>query len=75
MTDPDDQKSKSVDDRSTVDTTATKKPIGDGFIVTTVTATSAVIFFGLKLVGMRQCNALLTSTLLPWFMSLPAWEV
>ena len=45
-----------------VDVTAAKKPTGDGLIITTVVTTTAVIFFGLRLVGMRQGNALLTST-------------
>ena len=31
-----------------VDATAAKKPIGDGLIITTVTTTTAVIFFGLS---------------------------
>ena len=58
-----------------VDATAAKKPIGDGLIITTVTTTTAVIFFGQRLVGMRQGNALLTSTSLALFMSLPVWEM
>ena len=44
-----------------VDATPTKRPIGDGPITTTVATT----------VGMRQGNALLKSTSLAWFMSLP----
>ena len=48
-----------------VDATAAKKPIEDGLTLITVAATSTVIFFGLRLVGMRQGNnTLLTSTLL-----------
>ena len=39
-----------------------KNSIRDGLIITTVTATTAVIFYGLRLVGMRQVNALLTPT-------------
>ena len=58
-----------------VDATRAKKPTGDGLIITTLTATTAVIFFGLRLVGMRQGKPLLTSTSLAWFMSLPAWEM
>ena len=58
-----------------VEATAAKKPIGDGLIITTVTTTTAVIFFGLRLVGMRQGYALLTSTSLALFMSLPVWEM
>ena len=34
-----------------------------------------VIFFGLRLVGMRQGNVLLTSTSLVWFISLQVWEM
>ena len=77
MSDCDRQKSnkKTIDDRSTVDAAAAKKPIGDGLIIITVAATTAVIFFGLRLVGMRQGNALLTSTSLAWFLSLPVWEM
>ena len=56
-------------DNDGVDATAAKKPIVDGLIITTV------IFFGLRLVGMRQGNALLTSSLSAWFMSLPVWQM
>ena len=56
-------------DNDGVDATAAKKSIVDGLIITTV------IFFGLRLVGMRQGNALLTSSLSAWFMSLPVWEM
>ena len=38
-----------------------KKSIGDGSLTATVVATTAVIFFGLWVVGVRQDNALLTS--------------
>ena len=64
MSDCDRQKNnkKPIDDGSTVDATAAKKPIGDGLIITTVSTTTAIIFFGLRLVGMRQGNALLKST-------------
>ena len=54
---------------------AAKKPIGDGMIITTIAATTAVIFCGLRLVGIRQGNAFLTSASLTWFMSLPVWEM
>ena len=47
---------------------------GYGLLMTVIATTAAVIIFGLTLVGMRQGNALLTSTLLEWCMSLPAWE-
>ena len=50
---------------------AAEKPFGDGMIISTVAATTAVIFFGLRLVGVRQGNVLLTSTFLAWFMSFP----
>ena len=72
MSDFDDKKNnkKPTDDGSTVDTTAVKKPIGDGLVITTVTARTVVIFFGL-----RQGNVLLTSTSLTWFMSSPVWEM
>ena len=48
---------KPIDDGSTIDGTAAKKHIGDGLIITTIAATTAVIFFGPRLVGMRQGNA------------------
>ena len=41
-----------INDGSTVDTTAPKKPIGDGPLITTVAATTAGIFFGLRAVDM-----------------------
>ena len=66
---------KNIDDGSAIDATAVKKTIGDGLIKTTVASTTAVIFFGLKLVCKRQGNVLLTSTSLGWFISLPAWEM
>ena len=58
-----------------LDATANKKHTGDGLIITTVAATTAVIFPGLRLVGMKQGNALLKSMSLAWFMSLPVWEM
>ena len=58
-----------------LDATAAKKPTGDGLIITTVAATTAVILPGLRLVGMKQGNALLKSMSLAWFMSLPVWEM
>ena len=66
---------KPVDDGSIVDAAAAKKPIGDGLIITTVATMTAVILFGLRLVGVRQGNALLTPTSLAWFMSLPVSEL
>ena len=41
-----------------------KKPIGDGPLIANVAPTTAVIFFGLRLVRVREDSALLTSTLL-----------
>ena len=46
--------------------------VGDGLLITTVTSTTAVIFFGLRALGAGQKGALLTSTLLVSFMFLPA---
>ena len=66
---------KPVDDGSIVDATAAKKSIGDGLIITTVATMTAVILFGLRLVGVRQGNASLTSMSLAWFMSLPVSEL
>ena len=50
-----------------------KKPIGDGLLITTVVATAAVIFFGLRAVGVGQQGALLTSMSLVYLMSLPVF--
>ena len=47
-----------------------KKSIGDGLLMATVATTTAVIFFGLRVVGMRQDKALLTSTSLVYLLSL-----
>ena len=57
------------DDGSTVDATAAKKPIGDGLLITTVTAMVAGICFGLRTVGIEQQGALLTSTSFVYFSS------
>ena len=59
---------------TTVDATAAEEPIvfGDGLLITTVAATAAAIFFGLRAVGVGQQRALLTSTSLVYFMFLPA---
>ena len=67
---------ENIDDEAsitTVATTADKKPIsfGDGLLITTVTSTAAVIFFGLWTLGIGQQGALLTSTSLVSFMFLP----
>ena len=53
-----------INDGSTVD----KKPIGDGPLITTVAATTAGIFFGLRAVDMGQHNALITSRLLVYLL-------
>ena len=61
---------KAIDgDGSTIDTTATKKPIGDGLHITTVTAMTTGIFFGLMAVGVEQQGELLISTSFVYFMS------
>ena len=62
------------DDEATVATTADKEPIkfGDGLLITTVTSTAAVLFFGLMELGLGQQGALLTSTSLVSLMFLPA---
>ena len=58
-----------------VDTTAAKKPIEDGLTMITLAATTTVICFGLRLIGMRQGNTLLSSTSFAWLMSLPVRKV
>ena len=63
---------KPIDDGSTVDATAAKKPTEDGLLITTVVSMTVGIFYALKAAGLRQDNALLTSTSLAWFMSLQA---
>ena len=57
-----------------VTATADKGPIslGDGLLITTVTSTAAIIFFGLRALGVGQQGALLTSTSLVSYMFLPA---
>ena len=78
MRDCDDQNNKKpTDDGFTVTATTAVlsfQPIGDGLIINTVTATAAVIFFGLRLAGVGQQNALLTSTSVTWLMSSPIWK-
>ena len=66
---------KLIDDGSTVDTTTSKKPMGDELLINTVASTTVGIFFVLKAAGVGQHNALLTSTSLAWFMSLPIWKM
>ena len=62
------------EDETTVAATANKELItfGDGLLITTVTSTTAVIFFGLRELGIGQQGALLTSTSLVSLMFLPA---
>ena len=78
MSDCDDQKNKrTTDDGSTVTATTAVmsfNPIGDVLIITTVTATTAVIFLSLRLAGKGQGNVSLTSTSVSWLMSLPIWK-
>ena len=66
---------KLIDDGSTVDTTTSKKPMGDELLINTVASTTVGIFFALKAAGVGQHNALLTSMSLAWFMSLPIWKM
>ena len=72
MSDCDCQKNikKPIYDGSTVDATAAKKPTENGPLITTMDATTAVIVFGLRVVGMRQYKALSTSTSLVYLLSL-----
>ena len=60
---------KPIDDGSTVDATVAKKPIGDGLLITTVTAIATGIFFGLRALGVGQQRALLTSTSFVYFVT------
>ena len=59
---------------SNCDCKSIKKPIGDGLLITTVASTAAEIFFGLTAVVVGQQGALLTSMLLVYLMSLPAFR-
>ena len=52
-----------------------EKPIGDGLPITTVVSTTVGIFYALRAAGVGQHNALITSTLLACFMSLPNWKM
>ena len=51
-----------------------EKLIGEGLLINPVTATAAGIFFGLRAVDVGQHNAILTSTLFAWLMSLSVWK-
>ena len=66
---------KCIDDGSTVDATAAKKPIGDGLLITTVASTTIGTFCALRAAGVGQGNPLLTSTSMACFMSLPIWKM
>ena len=66
---------KPIDDGSTIDATAAKKPIGDGLLITTVLSTTVRIFYALRAAGVGQHNALLTSMSLACFMSLPTLKM
>ena len=56
------------------DAMANKKPIGDGLLMTVAASIAAGIFYALRMPGVGQHNALLTSTSLAWLMSLPIWK-
>ena len=66
---------KPIDDESTVDSTAAKKPIADGLLITTVACTTDGIFYAVRAAGVGQHNALLTFTSLAWLMSSPVWKM
>ena len=66
---------KPIDDGSTIDATAAKKPIGNGLLITTVAFTTVGIFYAVRAAGVGQHNALSTSSSLAWFMSLPVWKM
>ena len=46
-----------------------KKPIGDVPLIATIAATTAVIFFGLRIVRVREDSSLSTSSLLVYLLS------
>ena len=46
-----------------------RKSIGDGMLIATVATMTAIMFFGLRVVGVRQDNALSTSTSLVYLLS------
>ena len=77
MTECDCQKNikKPIDDGSTVDSTAAKKPIADRLLITTVACTTVGIFYAVRAAGVGQHNALLTFTSLAWLMSSPVWKM
>ena len=55
-------------------TEASEKPFGHGPFIAFTTATTFGIFFALRAMGVRQHDALVTSTSLVWLLSLPVWE-
>ena len=59
---------KPIDDGSTVEATASKKPIGDWSLISTVAAMATRIFFRLKTVGVGQQGGLLTSMSFVYFV-------
>ena len=66
---------ENIEDEASITTAMADKEaitFGDGLLITTVTSAAAVIFFGLKALGVGQQGALLTSTSLVSFMFLPA---
>ena len=62
------------DDEATIAAMANKEPIalGDGLLITTVISTAAVIFFGLRELGVGQLGTLLISMSSVSIMFLPA---
>ena len=66
---------ENIEDEASITTALVdKEPItfGDGLLITTLTSMTAVIFFGLRALGVGQQGALLTYTSLVSFMFLPA---
>ena len=64
---------KPINDGSIVDATAAKKPVGDGPLIATGAVTTAVIFFGLRVVGMRQDKVLFRS--MRWYTCCPFFDL
>ena len=61
-----------IEYRPTITDTATEKP--DRLLITTITATTVVMVYGLRTMDVRQHDALLASTLLVWLFFLPVLE-
>ena len=53
---------KPTEDEPTVATTVAEKSIRDELFIITIAATTVVIFFGLRAMGVEQHDVLLTST-------------